>query len=89
MVSDPKQALLYAQKATSLGDTSSKSIEATILDNNPSLAPHQHSLSRLQTISTLISKVDPVFAFNAAAVDKIRNSGFITHLSGENTLLLI
>ena len=83
MDSDPKQALLYAQKATTLGDTASKLIEATIHDLHPQLDPTQHSFNRLQTISTLISKLDPVYAFNTDSHERIRTSGFITHLSGE------
>ena len=80
---DPKKTLTYAQKASSLGDISAKHIEAAILDIDPSLDPQKSSLARLQTISSLISKIDPYFAFNAASCEKTKKSGFITYLTGK------
>ena len=53
---DPKKALTYAQKSSSLGDTVSPTIQATILDLHPSLAPQKMTLPRLQSIGSLISK---------------------------------
>ena len=80
---DPKKALTYAQKASYLGDISAKHIEAAILDIDPSLDTQKSSLTRLQTISSLISIIDPSFAYNAASCEKIRKSGFITYLTGK------
>jgi hypothetical protein len=80
---DPKKALTYAQKASTLGDISAKHIEAAILDIDPSLETQKSSLTRLQTISSLISKIDPSFAYNSTSCEKIRKSGFIAYLTGK------
>ena len=86
---DPKKALTYAQKSSSLGDTVSPTIQATILDLHPSLAPQKMTLTRLQSIGSLISKIDPVFAYNATVQEPIKQSGFISIISGNNYLLVI
>lgn len=87
MGSDPEKALIYAQKASALGDIAAKQIEAAILDLDPSLNPKKTSLTRLQTIGSLICKLDPCYAFHAKTCEKIRTSGFINYLTGKMILL--
>ena len=47
------------------------------------------TLHRLQSIGSLISKIDPVFAYNATVQETIKQSGFISIISGNNYLLVI
>ena len=80
---DPDQALVYASAAAGMGDTSSIAVQAHLLDhagaNSPDKSVGEH---RLLTISQLIAKLDPVYAFNAPRTEAVMRSGFANQLTG-------
>ena len=83
--SSPAQALEYARKAVCLGDAESRVIVAQLLDH-PNLPKElrvgQISTKRASILSQLIAEIDPVFATNAQSNARVRDSKFITFITG-------
>ena len=80
---NPNEALLHAETATSLGDISSPALEAFILDYyNCGSSTGVVGTDRLGTISQLILKLDPAFAFKVNCLQN-NQKRFITFIFGE------
>ena len=80
---DHTEALDYAAAASNLGDVDGPSIEAYILDyiGNPSI--ERVGKGRLDTISQLIVKLDPVFAFHSKDLHQNVRGKFISFIFGK------
>ena len=62
---NPSEAFQHAASASSLGDITSPALEAYILDNNSLTSDSLVGRDRLGTISQLIIKLDPTYAYHA------------------------
>ena len=82
MACDPQQSLAYATTASKLGDLAAPALQAHLLDHGGAVSPTTMGKDRLYTISQLIAKVDPIFAYNAQTVQPLRKSGYIRFLTG-------
>ena len=79
---NPREALNHATTAVSLGDIAAPAIQSYILDHS-TLGPSSiMGKDRLSTISQLIAKLDPVFAFNASSTQHTRETGLVNTLAG-------
>lgn len=65
MATDPTLALSYASKAAKMGDLAAPKIQAYLVDFCGAESTDLMGHERLSTISQLIVKLDPVFAYNA------------------------
>ena len=82
MDSCPSLALKYATHAEELGDIGGASVHASILDMPSSHASTHTSATRARLISQLISKLDSPFAYHVSMSEKLKNSGFISFITG-------
>ena len=83
MDSDPNKSFAFAQQAAVLGDPSSDKLKSELLDYKGADHSAQMGQARVQTISQLISKLDPVYSFNSLRSEELRKIGFMTFLSGK------
>ena len=81
MDTDPRKSLEFARQAESLGDPCSLQLQSELLDYKGAHHSGQMGKTRVQTISQLISKLDPVFAFNCTKSTEIRKTGFVKYLT--------
>ena len=66
-----------------MGDSSSVALQAHLLDYAGAISPDNSvGEHRLLTISQLVAKLDPVYAYNAPVCESIMRSGFSKHLTG-------
>ena len=65
MATDPTLALSYASKAANMGDLAAPRIQAYLVDYCGAESTEIVGHERLSTISKLIVKLDPVYAYNA------------------------
>ena len=87
MDTDPRKSLEFARQAESLGDPCSLQLQSDLLDYKGAHHSGQMGKTRVQTISHLISKLDPVFAFNCTKSAEIRNTGFVKYLTSKAILI--
>ena len=84
MESDPQKGLSYASEAAKLGDCEAQDLQNELLGCSVSGAAEK---IRIACISSLIAYLDPVFAFNVKINKAVRNTGFISYLTGTSTYL--
>ena len=85
MDQNPVQALGYARKAVSLGDSESRLIVANILDSDRVPNDDRYGLvsnQRLTAMGDLIALLDPCFAYNLGINDLIKDCNFSRFLAG-------
>lgn len=82
MDSNPEQSFAYAQQGTALGDNISASLQSHLLDYSGKPLSRSMGTDRVQTISRLLAKLDPVFSFHVLKSEEIKNLGFIQFISG-------
>ena len=83
MVSNQQQSLDYATTASKLGDLAAPALQAHLLDYGGATSPTSMGKGRVRTISQLIAKIDPTFAYNASTSQPVGKSGFIRFLTGK------
>ena len=84
MTSDPQESLVFANTAAKLGDLAAPALQAHLLDHGGATSCTIMGKDRLHTISQLIAKIDPSYAFNASTSQPLRESGYIRFLTGKN-----
>ena len=80
--SDPDQALIFASKASELGDIGAPALQAYMIDYGRASSGSLIGKERLSTISQLIVKLDPVYAYNATKFASVKDSCFTKQLIG-------
>jgi F420-0:gamma-glutamyl ligase-like protein len=83
MVSNPQQSLDYATTASKLGDLAAPALQAHLLDHGGATSHTTMGKDRVRTISQLMAKIDPTFAFTASTSQPVGKSGFIGFLTGK------
>jgi hypothetical protein len=83
MDTNPSKSLEFGLQAESLGDPCSLQLQSELLDYKGAHHSGQMGKNRVQTISQLISKLDPVFAFHCTKSSEIRQTRFVKYLTSK------
>ena len=82
VATDPDSSLSYATTALKLGDAGATGIQAHLLDYCNLTTADLMGRERLSTISNLIAKLDPVYAYNSTILKSVKETGFVNQLIG-------
>lgn len=79
---DPTLSLSYAQKAVSLGDSPSISLQTELLDRGTDSPDSlkRYTKARTLAVSQLLAKLDPSFSFNVSSSESLQQLGYINFI---------